>query len=284
MIKKVAALLTCFNRKEHTLRCLEFLYKNNIPNLSVFLVDDGSSDGTREAVTKEFSNVTILKGDGFLFWNGGMNKAFEAAIREEFSHYLWLNDDTLLYTSAWKILEESALKAQEMNPAPYIIVGSTCDPKTGKLTYGGLTRKEPLKKLKFHSVIPGNDILPCETMNGNCVLIDAAVVERIGGLDPYFTHAIGDFDYGLRATRHNCAVWIAPNFIGTCVKNDGKGSWTDKSLNAGDRLRAIRSTKGLPSKEWKEFAKRYSGIAWPIYYISPYIRIYIEQFKRKLTK
>jgi GT2 family glycosyltransferase len=278
---KVAALLTCFNRKEKTIACLEQLYKANISKLSVFLVDDGSSDGTEDAVRQQFPEVIILKGDGNLFWNGGMYKAFAAAIKIGFTHYLWLNDDTLLYENAWNTLKESASIAEKRNTDPYIIVGSTCDPENGKLTYGGLVRNNPIKKLRFDLVKPSTELKPCETINGNCVLISAAVVERIGNLDPFFTHAIGDFDYGLRAKKANCSIWVAPKFIGTCSKNPTSGTWQDKSLKTPDRIKAINSTKGLPNKEWKEFAKRYAGIAWPIYWLSPFIKIYLEQLTGK---
>lgn len=41
----------------------------------VFLVDDESTDGTSEAIKSEFPEVSIIKGDGSLFWNRGMYTA-----------------------------------------------------------------------------------------------------------------------------------------------------------------------------------------------------------------
>ena len=51
---KIATLLTCHNRKEKTLKCLNSITAQHIPKqvgkIDVFLVDDGSTDGTSEAV------------------------------------------------------------------------------------------------------------------------------------------------------------------------------------------------------------------------------------------
>ncbi len=52
-LTKIAALLTCFNRKQKTLACLEALFNQELPadvDISTYLVDDASTDGTRDAV------------------------------------------------------------------------------------------------------------------------------------------------------------------------------------------------------------------------------------------
>lgn len=49
----IAVLLTVHDRKNKTLRCLENLYKQVLPNylrLDIYLTDDGCTDGTPEAI------------------------------------------------------------------------------------------------------------------------------------------------------------------------------------------------------------------------------------------
>ena len=70
----IAVLITCFNRRETTLRCLRALYEQELPAgamLRVVLTDDGSSDGTGDAVRTEFPGVVVLQGDGNQYWVGG---------------------------------------------------------------------------------------------------------------------------------------------------------------------------------------------------------------------
>jgi GT2 family glycosyltransferase len=101
---KIAILMTCFNRRDVTLLCLQKLFEQiDIEKVEIYLVDDASSDGTQKAVRQNFPTVHLLGGNGRLFWNGGMRIAFAAAMERGFDAYLWLNDDSLLYPDAFKI-------------------------------------------------------------------------------------------------------------------------------------------------------------------------------------
>ncbi len=67
LTKQIAVLITCFNRRELTLRCLRSLFAQRTPDgyaLNVFLTDDGCSDGTGDAVRRVFPQVAVLAGDG----------------------------------------------------------------------------------------------------------------------------------------------------------------------------------------------------------------------------
>jgi len=100
---RIAVLITCHNRKPKTLACLTALFNQTPPSSAttdVYLVDDGSTDGTAEEVHQAYPQVKILQGDGSLFWNGGMRKAFSEALKYDYDYYLWLNDDTILYPEA----------------------------------------------------------------------------------------------------------------------------------------------------------------------------------------
>ncbi|NJK90794.1 MAG: glycosyltransferase [Blastochloris sp.] len=77
---RVAVVMTCHNRREKTRKCLEsILSQRGVDGirLELFMTDDGSTDGTGEAVLAVWSGATILKGNGNLFWNQGMRKAWE---------------------------------------------------------------------------------------------------------------------------------------------------------------------------------------------------------------
>ena len=57
-MKSIAVLLTCFNRRSLTITSLQHLFLNKLPSnysMSVFLVDDGSTDGTSLAIKENFS-------------------------------------------------------------------------------------------------------------------------------------------------------------------------------------------------------------------------------------
>lgn len=102
-MQTIAVLLTVFNRKDKTLKCLQHLF-NQLPiegySIDVYLTDDGCTDGTPEAVKEQYPQVNIIHGDGNLFWNRGMYTAWEKAAQKGYDFYLWLNDDTILLPNA----------------------------------------------------------------------------------------------------------------------------------------------------------------------------------------
>jgi GT2 family glycosyltransferase len=264
---RISVLLTVFNRKEKTLRALEALFSQKLPagmELSVFLVDDGSTDGTYESVARQFPQVNLLRGTGHLFWCGGMRLAFTEAMKSHCDYYLWLNDDTTLFPHA---LTELLQISTSVGPRA-IVVASSQDPDTGQLTYGGVERLNRWKPLRFSRVMPVEKPIPVETMNGNCVLIPQTVAEKIGNLDPHFTHGIGDFDYGLRARRLGFEVILAPGYLAYCRRNPP--AVKDRSLRT--RWKKMLSPHGLPPKEWAIFARRYAGAFWFIYWIPFYVK------------
>ncbi|MER3492837.1 MAG: glycosyltransferase family 2 protein [Mastigocladus sp. ERB_26_2] len=274
---KLAVLITCYNRRDKTLTCLQALCQQNQQNVTVdvYLVDDGCSDGTADAVKQNYPAVKILQGNGNLFWVGGMRLAFAAALQEGYDYYLWLNDDTLLDPNALtKLLSNHCYLTQQGHPDS-IIVGSTRDPLTGNPTYGGAMRSKRWYSNKYEFVEPTEELQQCHTMFGNCVLIPASVAQKVGNLDPAFIHTLGDIDYGLRARKLGCSVWIAPGYIGTCSQNSVRGSWVDTKLSVTERLRKLLQPKGYPIKAWTVFTKRHSGPFWFIYWFLPYLRAVI---------
>lgn len=285
---RIAVLLTCFNRREKTLKCLEALRKQVLPQqvkLSVYLVDDGSTDGSSDAIRQFFPEVNLLFGTGQLFWNGGMRIAFSEAMKSNYDYYLWLNDDTTLYLDAVSILVETASSLAKEGVEKTIVVGSTCDEDGDNLTYGGVVRSTWFHPFHFERLPPNETPKQCDTMNGNCVLIHQSVVETVGNLDPAFTHGRGDFDYGLRANKKGCSIWIAPNYVGCCNRNLTQLTvWSNPNSGFLERFKYVNQPKGLPFKEQRIFAHRHAGIAWPIFWLLPYVRLFFISLKQGLKQ
>ncbi|MEQ8468167.1 glycosyltransferase family 2 protein [Coleofasciculus sp. E1-EBD-02] len=283
---RTAVLMTCHNRKPKTLSCLAALFNQILPRevkLDVYLVDDGSTDGTAQAVLQAYPHVKILPGNGNLYWNRGMRKAFAEAMKYDYDYYLWLNDDTLLYPDALSSLWQTYHHLTKQGHEKAIIVGSTHHPNTGKLTYGGFGRSTWWHPFKYSLVEPGTEPKPADTLNGNCVLIPRAVVQILGNLDPAFSHSIGDTDYGLRAQRQGCSVWVAPGYAGKCQTNPPQGHpWLDPKFTLKQRWQAVTDHKGLPPRESKVFCQRYAGWLWLFFWLLPYIRLVLVSLSYKI--
>lgn len=262
---RIAVLITCFNRRESTLACLERLYRQELPaghELVSVLVDDGSKDGTGDAVRGMFPQVEVLEGDGNLYWCGGMRVAWAHASKSDPDYYLLLNDDTELEFDAVSNL--LGITGPPSNRR--IAIAAIKDPSSDRTSYGGVL-------LTGGKAPVAGPPVRCDTFNANCVLVTRSVYQEVGMFHPVYTHAMGDTDYGLEARRRGIELMQSGRFLGSCPNNPPDRTWRDRSLSRSQRLKALQNPKGLPFREWMEFNRRNSGWKWPYYTVSPILRI-----------
>jgi GT2 family glycosyltransferase len=265
--------MACHNRRETTLNCLRHLYDQDSADdmvVETFLVDDGSTDGTAGAVRSEFPDVTLIEGDGTLFWCGGMRKAWEQAARQDPDAYLLLNDDVSLQPEALVTLLEVYGEQLKRTGQAAVVVGSCNDPDTGNWTYGGSRCRGGKRSLDFEPVIPDGTVQECDIMNGNCVLVPRAVYNAIGGLSGEFTHAIGDFDYGWRAQDAGFPLLVPGRYVGQCHRNACQ-SWCDPSTPVRVRLKLLYAPLGLNLREYLRFYRKHLGSPWRAW-VKAYLR------------
>lgn len=110
----------------------------------------------------------------------------------------------------------------------------------------------------------------CATINGNFVLPPKEVVALVGNLDSQFVHHPIDFDYGFRAKKLGCLIWLAVEFIGTCSFHEP--DWRNKNFSLREKLMKVNHPKGLILSEWKIYVQRHAGPLWPI---SPYFKLFL---------
>lgn len=93
--KVVVGTLT-WNQKADVLECLRSLVRLDYPNYEIVVVDNGSTDGTLEAVQKEFPKVSIVRNQENLGCAEGVNGEIRFAL-EAGADYLFIiaNDATV---------------------------------------------------------------------------------------------------------------------------------------------------------------------------------------------
>ena len=282
---RIAALMSCFNRKKYTLRCLKQLL-NDIPAeivFDVYLLNDGCTDGTPVEVKEQFPHVNIIDGDGSYFWNRGMHRAFEEAYKLKYDFYMWINDDVLFYKDVVQHLVES-YDSVKNECEESIIVGYTLDQTETEVTYSAFCEKKAIIPLTFERVNPSEKLEEADNFHGNCVLIPAAVVDKIGLNDSTYRHGFGDADYGLTAVRNGCKVLLTNYPVGICDKNDANWSITRDKMSLKERYRRLNSIKQRPLNEWLYFKKKFGGARWWLRFICPYIKIFVSHVRIMMKK
>jgi GT2 family glycosyltransferase len=260
----VAVCLACHNRRDLTMRCLDSLYRQEgrgtAWRLTVHLVDDGSSDGTAEAVAASYPDVTIMLGTGKLYWGGGMAAAMDSARSERNDFILLLNDDVELEPGAIQLALHEHATAQSFGH-PSIVVGAMFYGDRRNIVYSGYRRHNRLNPSRLVRIPPDpSELVECDTMNGNFVLIERNIFEQLGSIDRAYTHQLGDIDYGYRAAAAGVRIVIARQPLGRCKPGDKGVTLFGPWGTFLKRWQRFNSPLGFPLKPWASFMWRHGGL------------------------
>jgi len=268
--RRVVAILTAHNRREMTLACLRSYFSQEAPGIGLWavVVDDGSSDGTGDAVATAFPAAEVISASGDLFWARGMATAEASAVRSDPDYLLWLNDDVCLYPDALQRLLHAAAHPSR----PVLFAGAVCDPGTGVTTYGGRRRRD-WHPLRYALVTPTDVPTSVDTVHGNVLLVPRETYRLLGHIDGGFAHSYADMDYGLRLRQAGGENVLIPGHVGTCAANNHASVNLDPSLSLSVRWRYFRSPKGIPLRSQVRFLRRHGGACGPIFLLPPYVRL-----------
>lgn len=267
----IAIIFTCFNRIDKTKRCMEALLNEQHNHegqikFSLFITDDGSTDGTKEML-QSYSNclsMHVIDG-GNLYWDKGMYRAMKVAVQKYHDYYLMINDDVAFSADFIRTMLDSYKMAKQ----PCGVSGPTDNMEHTVTTYGG--RLFNNKSL----IAPNGFIQECNLANWNCFLVNHEVIEAIGIIDPNYMHSYGDYDYSMLMQRNGFKVFIAKDYIGSCERNSLKGTFKDKDLSRMQRIRRFFSPKGMSLKSGIRYSLKnidYLGLYGLFKFLGAYCR------------
>ncbi len=215
----------------------------------VFICDDNSSDGTSEMLSTDFPQVKVIKGNGSLYWGGGMRRAWTFAKESgNFDAYLWLNDDTFILPGGLLSLFEEYISIGE----PTVLSAACKVPGKQEFSYGG--HHENMRPL------PPNGLIQEVTyINGNLVLISKEVEEKVGIISSAYTHYLGDFDYGIRAKAAGFQCYTTSSYLAECESNPPV-DWADANLPLSKRWKLAHDVKGRALTEYIAFKRYHHGM------------------------
>lgn len=260
---RIAAVAPVHNRKAITLQCLKSLSQaqSNGLEIQTVIVDDGSTDGTSDAILGTFPNVRLISGDGSLWFTEGTNVAVREAMKWKPKYVLMMNDDQVFDSRFLEFMVETAEKNNRSVVGPLLLLWD--EPHR-------LFQTAPVwKTLKggwqhwSHQTVWTVPQRPwsVDLIVGNCVLVPAAAIEECGLMDARRFPNFGDAEYTPRLKRAGwqllidprARVFCQPNTIPERVRNKGiKKMFTDLIVDLKNvhnlRRRLYANVFGGPSK------------------------------------
>ncbi len=220
---KLTILIPIHNKLEYTKKCLKWLEKSlihskNKNQVKMIIIDDGSTDDSNRWINENYPLITILKGDGNLWWGGAINLGIKYALNEFKSEFIlfWNNDikpDLNYFTNLFEIIKKYQ---------PNTIIGSKVlhlhkPEKIWSLGgfYDNINCKIILKEKK-------DDIAYVDWLAGMGSLINKEIFKKIGFINTdLFPHYYGDIDFFLRAKKNGIKSIVNFSLI---IWNDTKNT------------------------------------------------------------
>lgn len=270
----IHVIMACHNRRELSVRAARAIAASAAEAaapITITVFDDGSTDGTAEALLALGSNITVLRGDGSAFWAYSMAAA-EAHVltRDDIPEddlIVWLNDDVDPDVGAVPAL----LRAATTAPGA-VLVGAMRDPFSGEVTYSGM-RRAGLHPLRFATVEPTDPARAVDTSNGNLVAVPVRIARRLGGIDGGFSHSLADIDYGLRCGRAEIPVLLLPHTHGACPRNPAPPQ--ESALKAWRRFTGIKGGGHFAST--RRIVRKSNPYTWPLWISATYAKWWITR-------
>lgn len=205
-LPQIGALVVTWNRRDDVLACIESLSESTFPNLSVYVVDNGSTDGTSEAVRARFPEVTLIRSEENLGFAGGNNLGLKRILDHGLEAVFLLNDDVVIARDTLDLLEAGGFDDPEIGVlSPKVLVFS----EPGRIwSAGGTIDQHTGVAVQRHFGEPdhgqADEISEVDYAVGCAMLVKTEVIREVGLMDPryYLYYEESDWCRRIRAAGY----------------------------------------------------------------------------------
>lgn len=206
----VYAVVVSWDLREDTVECISSLTESNYSNLRILLVDNGSTDGTPEAVATNFPDVEILVNDSNLGYASGSNRGIRYALAHSAEYVFLLNNDTVVDPNAiGHLVEKFRSKVGVVAPKIYY-----ADDPERIWSLGG--KRHPVIYEKVGDPVgeidrgQWSEVLEQDYFTGCALLISRRLLKTIGLYDERFISYYEDSDLSFRAREAGFKLLLVP--------------------------------------------------------------------------
>ena len=247
----VHVLMPVFNRLELTKNIIQCLHSQVVDEaINLVIVDDGSTDGTSDYLSSQ-DNLTVLQGDGNLWWGGSIDLALHHVFKSAKSDdwVMLVNNDTQFKSDFLQCLLDTA---RSKAPAA---VGSII--RNEKLPYSLLSIGAKIDSWWLLvtdklNVINNNfnegdlsNFIEVDALSGRGVLFPVSVLKAVGGMRPkWLPHYLADYELSLRVKHVGYHLLVNMDAVVYSKKEFGNSY---KASSFKEKILSVRSPSYLPA-------------------------------------
>ena len=211
-MQKILTIIVTYNAIKWAEKCFTSLYKSTIP-LDIFVIDNGSTDGTQEYITTNNPNIIFHQSPTNLGFGKANNIGIKYAIDNNYDYVYLLNQD------AWILHDtiEKLIKIHEKYPqygilSPIQVQANMKDLDSNFSSYMCNYEKDTsfFNDLYFNQ---RKDIYTVPDIMAAHWLISRECLLNVGGFSPTFPHYGEDNNYANRTLFHGFDIGIVPSAI-----------------------------------------------------------------------
>ena len=211
-MSRVVAVVLNWDGGARNLTCLASLLESGAEGLEILFVDNGSEDGSPEAVARAFPAVRQLRNGGNLGFCEGNNAGIREALARGADFVLLVNNDVVVERRFLApLLETAALEPRAGALGPKMLRADKLD--TIWVAGGEVAFHENGTRLRgFGKKDVGAFDEPREVdfIPGCCLLLRAETIREVGPLDVDYFAYVEDVEYGTRLKRARWKILYVP--------------------------------------------------------------------------
>lgn len=211
-IHRVFVVVLSWNGRDDTLRCLASLAAVSYEPLRVIVVDNGSVDGSADAVESSFPDAVVIRLDQNAGFSGGVNAGIAAAVEAGADDVLLLNNDMVVDRGFLGPLVSAASQPEAAAACSQILFAEPPD----RVWYAGASFK-PRRGHHGRNIGFGKAPLPparppyqVDCACGGAMLIPRRAFEEVGVFDEGLFAYREDLDWSLRARDRGRRILVVP--------------------------------------------------------------------------
>jgi len=209
---KIIAIILNTNKKNDTLACIESIMANHYPNMEVLVLDNGSTDGSVEAIKSDFPSVLIKILDENKGYAGNNNVGLEYAIKQNPDWVFVLNEDIILSQDAFSVMMQVAIENTNVG-----IIGPLVyhfdEPDIIQSSGGTFTKNGDSIHISQNEKDIGQFQLPYEVswISGCAIGVRLDAIKQTGLFDERFFYYWEETDWCFRIKANGWKAIIVPN-------------------------------------------------------------------------